>query len=256
MGDSSIFAKWLGHSTVLLRVGGTTILTDPVFSRRIGVKIGPVTIGPERLVAPAMAIKDVPRPDLILLSHAHFDHFDLPSLRALEGVGSTVVTAAKTGDLLRSQKYGAVHELGWGERVQVGPVALRAFRVNHWGARMLRDTYRGYNGYEIEVGGRRILFGGDTAVTDAFRTLRSSRPWELAIMPIGAYNPWINAHCTPEQALRMADDAGAEFILPVHHQTFMLSREPGLEPIERLVSATGASEHRVAVRNIGEEFRL
>lgn len=256
MVDSSIFAKWLGHTTVLLKVGETTILTDPVFSRRIGVRVGPVTVGPERLAPPAMTLKELPRLDLILLSHAHFDHFDRPSLRALESAGTTVVTAARTSDLLRRRKYGAVHELGWGERLQVGPVALRAFRVNHWGARMLRDTYRGYNAYEIEVAGRRVIFGGDTAMTDAFQALRSSRPWDLAILPIGAYNPWINAHCTPEQALRMGNDAGAEFILPVHHQTFVLSREPKLEPMERLLAAVGPDEHRVAVRNMGGEFRL
>ena len=251
-----IQAIWIGHTTVLLRIDGFTVLTDPVFSTRIGVGVGPVTIGMKRLVYPAIALADLPRPDLILLSHAHMDHFDLPSLRKLEHSGTTVVTAAKTADLLRPKKYQAVHELRWDESRQVGPLKIRAFEVKHWGARMRTDVYRGYNGYLIEAGRYRIVFGGDTAFTDSFRQLRSSKPVDLAIMPIGAYNPWIHAHCNPEQALTMANHAGAEFVLPVHHQTFKLSSEPYREPIERLLLAAGSSEERVAVRDIGDEFHF
>jgi L-ascorbate metabolism protein UlaG (beta-lactamase superfamily) len=252
--DSGLYAAWLGHTTVLLKIDGFTILTDPVFSTRIGLNFGPLTIGMKRLVAPALGGDDFARPDLVLLSHAHMDHFDLPSLRRLESPGTQVVTAAKTADLLRTVRYAAVHELGWGETVRVGPVSVRAFQVSHWGARMQSDVYRGYNGYVVESGGRRVIFGGDTAMTDAFRAIRTSRPADLAIMPIGAYNPWIRAHCTPEQAVRMANDAGAEFVLPVHHQTFRLSREPRLEPIERFESALAATPERVALRAIGQEF--
>jgi L-ascorbate metabolism protein UlaG (beta-lactamase superfamily) len=237
-------------------MGETTILTDPVLGARIGLNVGPLTIGPKRLVPSAMTARQIPRPDIILLSHAHFDHFDVSSLRALEHAGTTVVTAARTADLLRARRYRAVHELTWGNRVQLGPVAIRALRVNHWGARMIRDTYRGFNGYEIEAEGSRVIFGGDTAMTDLFRPLKSSRRWDLAILPIGAYDPWIHAHCNPEQALQMGNDAGAEFILPVHHQTFTLSREPSLEPIERFRAAVGADQHRVAVGALGGEFHL
>ena len=199
---------------------------------------------------------ELPKIDLILLSHAHMDHFDLPSLRRLARRGTAVVTAAKTGDLLRRNAYRSVRELGWGERAAVGPVEIRAFQVNHWGARIRSDTYRGYNGYTIEAGRFRVLFGGDTAITTAFRSLKGSRPYDLAIMPVGAYNPWIHAHCTPEQAWQMANDAGAEFLLPVHHQTFTLGREPYLEPIERIQAAAGSSPDRVAVKHIGQEFRI
>jgi L-ascorbate metabolism protein UlaG (beta-lactamase superfamily) len=251
-----MYARWLGHSTVLLKIGETTILTDPVFSKRIGVNLGPVTIGPKRLGPPAIDLAHVPKPDLILLSHAHFDHFDLPSLRVLESKSTTVVTASKTGDLLRGEKYAAVHELGWGESRQIGPVKVTAFEVRHWGARMRTDTYRGFNGYTIEAEGERVVFGGDTAMTDSFRALKSSHRWDLAIMPIGAYDPWINAHCTPEQAWRMGNEAGAEYFLPVHHQTFTLSREPLLEPISRLQAAAGQEQNRVAVTVIGGEFRI
>jgi len=249
-----LHAAWLGHSTVLIKIDGVTIVTDPVFSTRIGINIGPLTIGLKRLVEPALRAKQMPRPDLILLSHAHMDHFDLPSLRALESKATRVVTAAKTADLLRVKGYGRVEELGWGETARIGDVSVRAFEVNHWGARMRSDTHRGFNGYLIETPRYRVVFGGDTAMTTSFRALRSARRLDLAIMPIGAYNPWIRAHCTPEQALKMADEAGAETILPVHHQTFQLSSEPAYEPIERLSSALASRPERLALREIGQEI--
>ena len=213
-----------------------------------------MTLGLKRLVEPAVKLSSLPAPDLVLLSHAHMDHFDLPSLRKLEGRGTTVVTAANTSDLLRVPKYYAVRELLWNETVQIGPVSIRAFEVRHWGARMRNDTHRGYNGYTIEAGGYRVLFGGDTAYTDSFRQLRSSKAFDLAIMPIGAYDPWIHAHCNPEQAMSMANDAGAEYLLPVHHSTFQLSREPKGEPLARFLHAAGRAEDRVPIRDFGEEF--
>jgi L-ascorbate metabolism protein UlaG (beta-lactamase superfamily) len=254
--DTGLHAAWLGHSTVLLRVDGITILTDPVFSRRIGLNIGPMTLGMKRLVEPALQLAEAPAPDIVLLSHAHMDHFDLPSLRSLESPRTQVVTASRTSDLIRVARYGAVHELGWGEEVRIGDASIRAFQVNHWGARMRSDTYRGFNGYVIETPRHRVLFAGDTAMSNTFSPLRSSRPIDLAIMPIGAYNPWIHVHCTPEQALRMANDAGAESILPVHHQTFHLSREPFEEPIRRLTDALQTAPERLALRAIGQEFHL
>jgi L-ascorbate metabolism protein UlaG (beta-lactamase superfamily) len=121
---------------------------------------------------------------------------------------------------------------------------------------MRTDSYRGFNGYTIQVGRHRVLFGGDTAYTTEFRQLRWTRPFDLAIMPVGAYDPWIHYHCTPEQAWRMAEDAGFEFFLPVHHQTFALSREPYQEPIERVYNAAGRYSERIALQSIGQEFRL
>jgi L-ascorbate metabolism protein UlaG (beta-lactamase superfamily) len=247
---------WIGHSTVLIRVDGFTILTDPVFSTRIGIRIGPLTLGLKRLVDPALDLSEVGTPDLILLSHAHMDHLDRPSLRKLENRGTAVVTAASTSDLLRVKGYRTVHELRWDETCQVGPARIRAVEVKHWGARTRTDVHRGYNGYLIEAGRYRILFAGDTAYTDVFRKIRSSKPIDLAIMPIGAYDPWIGAHCNPEQALSMANQAGAEFVLPVHHRTFKLSSEPYDEPIQRLLQAAGAGNYRVPVREIGDEFHL
>ena len=254
--DRGLFAAWLGHATVLLKVDGFTILTDPVFSERVGLNFGPVTLGLKRLVAPAIKPRQLPKIDLVLLSHAHMDHMDIPSLRELEDRKTDVIAASSTSDLLRVNRYRAVHEMRWGERRRVGPAELRAFQVNHWGARMRSDTYRGYNGYTIEAGRYRILFAGDTAATTAFRELKSSRPYDLAIMPVGAYNPWIRYHCTPEEAWKMGNDAGAEFFIPVHQQTFKLSHEPVTEPMERLYRAAGSDPSRVAIGEIGQEFRV
>ncbi len=254
--DNGLYAAWLGHSTVLLKLDGVTILTDPVFSTRVGVNLGPLTIGLKRLVEPALGVKETPRPDVILLSHAHMDHWDRPSLRALESKSTRVITASRTSDLLRARRYAQVDELAWGETVRAGDASVRAFEVRHWGARMQSDTWRGFNGYLIETPRYRVIFGGDTAMTGTFRQLRESRRLDLAIMPIGAYDPWIGAHCNPEQALQMANDAGAEFILPVHHQTFQLSREPRREPIERLYSALAQTPERLALQEIGQDVRL
>jgi L-ascorbate metabolism protein UlaG (beta-lactamase superfamily) len=227
-----------------------------VFSSRVGLNLGPLTVGIKRLVEIAAPIADLPHLDLILLSHAHMDHFDLPTLRQLEDRKTSVVTALRTSDLLRPRRFAAVHELRWNESVRVGPAKITAFEVAHWGARMRSDIYRGYNGYVVEVEGFRFVFGGDTAYTTTFSQVHSMGRVDLAAMPIGAYDPWIRVHCNPEQAMLMANHAGAEYVLPIHHRTFQLSREPSSEPIERLLAAAGSSPDRVCVRDVGEEFHL
>src|SRR6266849_440995 len=127
--DSGLHAAWLGHSTVLLKVDGLTILTDPILSRNCGIRVGPVTVGIKRLIEPALEFKQLPKIDLILLSHAHFDHFDLPTLRRLENRGTAVITAMSTSDLLRVKRYKTVVELGWAQRVRVGPVEVTGLEV-------------------------------------------------------------------------------------------------------------------------------
>jgi L-ascorbate metabolism protein UlaG (beta-lactamase superfamily) len=260
--DARVTAAWIGHATVLINVFGVTILTDPVLFPRIGIRLPGFTIGPKRLTAPALQFHELPRIDLILLSHAHFDHFDLRTLRRFNK-NTTVVTAPNTADLLRWTRLRDITELCWGEQKSLntvaGAVSITAFEVKHWGARTQRDTHRGYNGYLIESrarGRRRILFGGDTAMTDSFAKLRYDGEIDLAIMSIGAYNPWIQSHCTPEQTVAMATAAGARFIMPVHHQTFRLSFEPMREPIERFQAALSETPERIAVREIGQTFAL
>ena len=254
--DVGLNVAWLGHATTLIQIDGFTILTDPVFSARCGIDLFVGTLGPKRLVEPALAIGDLPKIDLVLLSHAHFDHWDMPSLRALASKGIPVVCARETQDLLTVPKWKSVTELGWRETAQFGPVQVKGVEVKHWGARVRRDTHRGYNGYLIEAGKYKVLFSGDSSHTTLFQELRGAKPIDLAIMPIGAYNPWIMSHCTPEQAIEMAGWAGAERIMPVHHQTFVLGREPVNEPIERFMTAIGSDTSRVVAHEIGREWSV
>jgi len=255
--DNALTICWLGHATTLINFYGVHILTDPVFSRRVGVGLGFGTIGPKRFVAPALTPSALPPIDLVLLSHAHLDHMDLASLRQLGGVPHTI-TAKATSDVLAGTGLERPGELRWGEQTTLrtarGTVQIEAFEVKHWGQRWPRGIQRGYNGYILRREGRSLLFGGDTAQTSLFTGLLARGPFAAAIMPIGAYQPWIRSHCTPEQALSMANAAGATHIVPIHHQTFRLSDEPMREPIERLQEALQREPVRLGLREIGETF--
>lgn len=257
--DRHLTAAWLGHSTVLINFFGVVVLTDPVLLARIGIRVPFLTIGPKRLTAPALAIAELPSIDLVLLSHAHFDHIDRPTLK-LFSKSTMVVTPRATRDLLRGTKFREIIELDWNESLELAPrdlpIEIRAFRAQHWGARMRFDEHRGYNSYVISRANHRVIYGGDTAMSNAFERLRDGRPFDLAIMSIGAYDPWIRAHATPEQAVAMADAAGARFVMPVHHQTFRLSVEPFREPIERFTRTLAQAPGRIALREVGETFVL
>jgi L-ascorbate metabolism protein UlaG (beta-lactamase superfamily) len=254
--DNGITMAWLGHSTVLINFYGIHILTDPVLKNRVGISVGFGTLGPKRYIAPALTVSELPPIDVVLLSHAHYDHFDLPTLRGL-GARPWIATASSTGNLLAGV-FDNVHELKWGERAVFkkgnDDLSVEAIQVKHWGERWPSRLARGYNGYVLSRNGKSLLFGGDTAHTPALAEAKSRGPFEVAIMPIGAYRPWIWNHCTPEEALEMANAAGAKYIVPVHHQTFKLSDEPALEPIERLQAALEKEPERLALRRIGETF--
>jgi L-ascorbate metabolism protein UlaG (beta-lactamase superfamily) len=240
-------ACWIGHATVLLRVGGMNVLTDPVMFNKVGVGLGLMTGGPRRLVAPALQIRQLPRLDLILVSHAHFDHLDRPTLQRLPKC-VPVVAAHHTRDLISDLGFTNVTELRWGESLQVGALDVSARQVKHWGARTFYDHHRSFNAYLIEGAGKRILYGGDTAYHEGFRDIGKV---DLAIFGIGAYNPYIAAHANPEQAWAMADHVRADHLLPMHHSTFKLSHEPVHEPIERLMTAAGRLVDRIITPEIG-----
>jgi L-ascorbate metabolism protein UlaG (beta-lactamase superfamily) len=246
---------WLGHATVLINMYGVRILTDPTLFRRIGVDIGLGTLGPLRLVNCALTAQDLPDIDLLLVSHAHFDHLDTPSLDAVPG-NPAVVMAANTSDLLPRRTWASVRELRWNETTTVktphGDVHVRAIEVKHWGARIRRDTWRGWTGFVLEREGSRLLIGGDTAMTPLIGSYRPLGPFDAAVMPVGAYDPWIWNHCTPEQAVQMADAAGARLLVPVHHRSFKLSNEGFDEPIERVQEALRQEPERIAVKEIGD----
>ena len=254
--DERLTVAWLGHATVLINFYGTWLLTDPALSRRVGVRVAPgVTLGPRRLVEPALLPHELPSLDAVLVSHAHMDHCDLATLRRLPRETRAVV---QRGNLDLVRRFRRADELSWGESVEVAGAGVESLEVNHWGARKLTDRHRGYGGFLVEKHGRAVVFGGDTAYTRAFGRLRGRHGLDiaLAILPIGAYDPYINAHANPEQSWAMSLEMGARHILPMHHSTFKLSREPAGEPVRRLLAAAGAERWRVAATEIGETWEL
>jgi L-ascorbate metabolism protein UlaG (beta-lactamase superfamily) len=251
--DETLTAAWLGHATVLLNFYGSWILTDPALERRIGIGRGLAKMGPRRLVQPALRVRELPPIDLIVLSHAHMDHTDMGTLRLLP-TGIPVVVQSGNTDLVR--RFDQVHELAWGQGIVLNGVHIEATEASHWGARMVTDRHRGYGGYLLQKNGASVLFAGDTAYTDALTHLKDRGTIDLAILPIGAYDPWIANHASPEQAWLMFRRLAAEHVLPVHHSTFRLSREPVDEPIRRFLAVAGEERWRVVAAEIGATWSL
>lgn len=275
--DADIGARWLGHATVMIEMPGSApprgrgaggadvgrsvvrIITDPVLSERVGPRVARRTIGVARRDgAPRVDAAGV---DIVLVSHAHYDHLDRPSLKALAGPGRVVVTARGTRGLI-PRGFARVIELDWHESVDVCGVTITAYRPKHWGARTVWDRHRGYNSYLIEsarlpgagtgAGGgggsgaaaravARVFFAGDTAYTRAFDGIEAT----LAIFGIGAYEPWIHAHANPEQVWAMFRAMRADYLMPIHHETFPLGDERPGEPMARLVAAAGDGVGRI-----------
>jgi len=251
--DDSLTVAWLGHATVLINFYGTWLLTDPALRSHVGVRVAGLTFGPRRLVEPALKVSELPPLDAVLISHAHMDHCDLGTLGRLPRQTQAVV---QRGNLDLVGRFRSKYELGWGESVEINGARIESLKVNHWGARTLTDKHRGYGGFLVSKGGRALVFGGDTAYTSAFAALRDRARVDLAILPIGAYDPYIHAHASPEQSWAMSREMDATYILPMHHSTFRLSREPVGEPVKRLLSAAGDERWRVALTEPGQTWRL
>jgi L-ascorbate metabolism protein UlaG (beta-lactamase superfamily) len=165
-----------------------------------------------------------------------------------------VVVQQGNRDLVR--RFHRVEELAWGESTAVDGVTVESVEVRHWGARMVTDRHRGYGGYLLSKGDRTVFFAGDTAYTDTFARIGERTKVDLAILPIGAYDPWIANHASPEQAWSMFRSIGADYLLPVHHSTFRLSREPVEEPMQRLLAAAGGESWRVVAPEVGATWAL
>ena len=264
--QSAVWACWVGQSTVLIKTGSTWILTDPVFSDVVGLNILGLRIGPRRITPPALTLEEIPRPDVVLISHAHMDHLDLPSLDKLSKRWPgqiDILTPPNTADLLTEFPWRSVGEIDWNETTFLGGLGIRALEVKHNGWRLPgepcrshgdRRHGRSYNGYVLDCNGARVVFGGDTAYTKTFGQVTGGV--DLAIMPIGSYEGFENYHCTPEQALEMAAMMGARSLMPIHHLTFRQSSEPISEPLKRLYQRSADYEMVLAARLPGSTYRM
>lgn len=265
--NTDISISWIGHSTVLINMFGVVILTDPVLFQRIGINILGMTYGPGRYSHPALFIDEMPKPDLVLLSHAHMDHTDYETISAIiDRFPGQIdcITAYNTKDVTSNLEWKSIKELDWGEHDFFNGIKISAFEVKHFGWRFPweRDRSKGYfkngrsfNAYVLEKNGKKILFGGDMAFSDKLKTAKVENI-DVAIMPIGAYNPWHFVHCTPEEALLMAADANAKVIIPIHCKTFRQGMEPTTEPIQRIEAAAAKTDCILGLKEIGETFIL
>jgi L-ascorbate metabolism protein UlaG (beta-lactamase superfamily) len=262
--NNTITATWIGLSTILVNFFGTWIITDPVYSTRIGLEVLNLhTFGLKRITYPALPFSKLPKIDLILLSHVHMDHCDLPTLQSFHPT-TPVIMAKNTSDVLDELSFLHVHELDWGERMHVRSIEIEALHVKHFGWRFPweSDRSRGsmdgrsFNAYLLTKNGKSIVFGGDMSYHEYFRPVgKRNLDVVLAMMPIGAYDPWIRNHCNPEQAVEMAGHLGAKHILPMHWGTFLQSDEPEQEPIERFQAALKHRPEAIALTACGQTWK-
>lgn len=246
----------LGHATALINLMGVQIITDPSLFDRVGFAVEPIfTIGPKRFSRPPLAPEDLQNTDLILITHAHMDHLDLPSLKRLPKT-ATVVACSKCSAMIRALGFADVRELKWGDSTEVKGVTIRAMGARHWGRRWPPfGTDYGFNSYVIESRGHSILIACDSARTELFAELAANPP-EVALFSIGAYDPWIWNHANPEEVWAMFQQTGARWLVPIHWGTFKLSNEPMDEPLTRLIAAAGPDSGRIAIRQIGATWTM
>lgn len=266
--NSDITFAWIGHSTVLINFYGKLIITDPVLFERVGVYFLGTNMGPRRMTPPALEFDEMPKPDLILLSHAHMDHMDYLTLKhyAEKWPGQIdVVVAYLTKDVIEDLEWKSIKVMDWNEESAVlDDIRIKALEVKHFGHRLPweKDRSRGfmkdgrsYNAYILERNGKKILFGGDTAYTNLFEKQRDENI-DVAIMPIGAYNPWTRNHCNPEEALKMASMVNAKYFIPIHTKTIKQGSEPFHEPINWMKKSAPDFNIKVGIDSIGQTFIL
>lgn len=263
--DDRITISWIGHATVLMNFYGEWIITDPVMFERVGVYFLGSTWGPSRYSYPALFIHELPKPSLVLLSHAHMDHTDYLTLKTLtEKYPGQIdmVTSYLTRDVTEDLQWRSVTEIDWGQSHEIRGLKIKAMEVRHFGWRFPweKDRARGfvkegrsYNAYLLEKNNKKVLFGGDTANTDKLDILKYE-DIDVAIMPIGAYRPWRSMHCNPEEALIMANRIKAKYFIPIHCATFQQGREPKDEPLKWLKKSAPNYNINLGLDDIGKTF--
>lgn len=252
---------FIGHSSFLLQLDGKHILIDPVFSKRL--------ILLRRQRRPGVRVADLPAIDVVLVTHAHMDHLNLPSLRAIVrqtrklcGRAPVIVVPTGVDDLVRLLGFAAVETMSWWDERTVAGLRVTMTPCRHWGARMFKDTHRQFGGYAIAAirGGLTIYHSGDTAYFRGFREVGARLHPDVALLPIGAYFPdsYRSVHTSPEEAVQAFVDTGARWMVPMHYGTFRLGREPMEEPLERLATEAVRLGLEACMRVVleGETLRL
>ncbi len=237
--DGQVGITWIGHASFLLQTQGVNILVDPNWAKWLKVI--------KRIKHPGIHLHDLPEIDLVLVTHAHFDHLDRKTLRRV-AEDQPIVVPFEVGNLVHDLGFRSVHELHYWESFQHGPVKITLTPCHHWGARMLHDSHRGFGGFIIEAGGRTIFVCGDTAYFEGFKEIGERFPIDVALLPIGAYDPpsGREVHMNPEEAVQAFLDLKARQMVPMHYGTFRLSYEPMDEPPQRL--REHAEKHGLAER--------
>lgn len=251
---------WIGHSSFLVQMTGRAVLIDPVFATRL--------ILLRRQRRPGIQVRDLPPIDAVLLTHAHMDHLNRPSLRAVTREGRRrglpapiVIVPPGVEDLVEGLGFARVETLAWWQTAQPPELAslqLTATPAKHWGARLFKDRHRGFGGYFLEASGspaaRSVYHSGDTAYFGGFREIGARLQPDVALLPIGAYSPdsYRAVHTSPEEALQAFVDLGARVLIPMHFGTFRLGREPMSEPLPRLLAATKERGLADCVHPLGE----
>lgn len=259
-------ATWIGHSTVLMQIGGLNVITDPVFSERAS----PVQwAGPRRVMAPGVALNALPPIDVVLMSHNHYDHFDAPTVQQLAKANPSTCWVAPIGVGALLKRCGArdVTELDWWESAQVRGMTVSATPARHFSGRWLTDRNKTlWSGFALSLGDWRGYFVGDTAYHDQFADVGTKYgPFDFIMMPIGAYAPrWFmsRVHVDPDEAVQAYanvvsahPDAALPLMLGIHWGTFRLTDEPMREPPARareLWDARGFDARRLWIAGIGE----
>ena len=260
--NSAAVVTFIGHATLLIQTPAGNILTDPMYSQRAG----PFNVmGPRRVRQPAVRFEDLPPISIVLLSHNHYDHCDVRALGMLaERFDPLVVTPLGNAALVRSSGIHRVEELDWWQEAKRSALPITLTPAKHFSARGPFDKNRAlWGGFVVTTGGRRIYFAGDSAYGPFFRDIgRRLGPIDLALLPIGAYEPrWFMhvLHMNPAEAVQAHLDLGAPESIGIHFGTFQLTTEGIDDPLRALDEARRAnsiSPSRFRTLGFGESLRL
>ena len=258
------YIAWIGHATFLIKLGNTTIITDPLFSKNTG----PFIFGPKRYVEPAINIKEVPKTDIFLLTHNHYDHLDVNAVRNFPHKDAKVITPLKLSKYFN--RYKDVNELDWYEKIKINEeLKITLLPAVHWSKRSLFDTNKTlWGNYLIEYKDKKILFACDTGVGGIYKELgKKYGPIDITFINIGAYNffpimPQKDKsvyHTNPEEALGIARDLKSKKVIGMHWGTVILSLEPIMEPPVRFkknAEKFGFKKDDAIVFKIGQVTKL